>query len=203
MSTLPLDLRTDVVALPTPTAWPDVSVHDALLRRRSRRRFLSDPLTLEELSAILWAAFGINRPEGGGRTAPSAHDWQEIDLYAVMAEGAFRYEAQAHRLMLVKMEDLRALTGTQDFVATAPLELVYVCDFRRMHDLHDAAERVFFAGADTGFIAQNVYLHCAAAGFGTVVRGLIDRRSLAAALGLAPEQRIALAQTVGRPGAEA
>ena len=197
MSTIPLNLDTDFVVLPDPGPEPGTSLRAALQQRQSTRRFLPDPLSLQALSALLWSAFGVNRPAQGGRTAPSAHNWQEIDVYTVVAEGTYRYDAPSRWLMLAKPEDLRALTGTQDFVASAPLNLVYVADFARMPDARDDEERAFLAGADAGCIAQNVYLHAAAAGLGTVVRGLIDRRRLALALGLRPRQRIALAQSVG------
>jgi SagB-type dehydrogenase family enzyme len=157
-------------------------------------------VTLEQLATLLWAGFGINRRDSGGRTAPSAHNWQEMDVYACVEQGCFRYDAREHRLARVKADDLRAATGRQDFVATAPLNLVYVADFARMAEASDE-ERTFFAGADAGCIAQNVYLCCAALGLVTVVRGLIDRARLAAALGLRPTQRIALAQSVGWPAA--
>lgn len=198
MSTIPLNLETDNVRLPPRAASYDITLDEALARRRSTRNFGPDLLELPALSALLWAAAGINRPETGGRTAPSAHNWQEIDVYAVMAEGTWRYEPREHQLMLVSAEDLRTLAGTQDFVAGAPLNLVYVADFARMPDAREE-DRAFLAGADAGFIAQNVYLHCASAGLGTVVRALIDRRALARALGLKPSQRIALAQTIGYP----
>jgi SagB-type dehydrogenase family enzyme len=198
---IPLDLETDTVVLPPPEVCSSVALESALQRRRSTRVFLPDDLPLETISSLLWAAFGINRSDTGGRTAPSAHDWQEIEVYAVLAEGAYRYAPREHRLLLVSAEDLRRHTGTQDFVATAPLNLVYVVDFERMTSARDE-ERGFLAGADAGCIAQNVYLCCAAMGLATVVRGLIDRRSLAHALGLAPNQRIALAQSVGQPGRE-
>lgn len=196
MSTIPLNLETDTVALPPPQLSGELRLLHALQRRRSTRAFLPEPLPLETVSALSWAAFGINRRDTGGRTAPSAHNWQEIDIYAVLPEGSYRFDANASQLLLVKAGDLRALTGTQDFVASAPLNLVYVADFARMRDARDE-ERSFLAGADAGCIAQNVYLYCACAGLATVVRGLIDRRRLAAALGLARTQRIALAQSVG------
>jgi len=198
MSTIPIDLETDNVVLPPPQLPSGVTLEQALKSRSSARDYLEDTLPLETVSALLWAAFGINRPDSGGRTAPSAHDWQEIDVYAVLAEGGFLYDARAHRLMLVKAQDLRALTGTQDFPATAPLNLVYVADFAKMTDVRPQ-DREFLAGADAGFIAQNVYLACAAFGLGTVARGLVDRSSLAPALGLSLTQRITLAQTVGLP----
>ncbi len=199
MPTVPLNLETDVVILPPPQLSPAAGLEQALRERHSARSFLPDPLSLQMLSSLLWSAFGVNRPDGGGRTAPSAHDWQEIDVFAVLPEGAFRYDAPAHRLMLVKAEDLRAATGSQDFVATAPLNLVYVADFARMKGVRPD-ERDFLAGADAGCIAQNVYLFCASVSLGTVVRGLIDRRRLSAALGLRPTERITLAQSVGHPG---
>lgn len=199
MSTISLNLETDAVSLPTPRWSTDATLARALERRHSARSFLPDPLSLETLSALLWAAFGVNRHDTGGRTAPSAHNWQEIDVYAVLAEGAYRFDAAKALLRLVKAQDLRGATGTQEFVATAPLNLVYVADFARMQGAN-AEDRAFLAGADAGCIAQNVYLYCACAGLATVVRGLIDRRRLAAALGLSTTQRIVLAQSVGLAG---
>jgi SagB-type dehydrogenase family enzyme len=202
MPTIPLNLETDAVVLPAPALPGQATLDGALSRRQSARSFSPEPLTLDTLSALLWAGFGINRPDTSGRTAPSARNWQEIEVYAVLAEGAYRYSPRDNRLLLVKADDLRACTGTQDFVAAAPLNLVYVADFSRMSDSRDE-DRGFLAGADAGCIAQNVHLYCAAAGLATVVRGLVDRRRLAHALELKPAQRIALAQTVGHPGAGA
>lgn len=198
MSHIQLDLEADAFALPAPVIPPQATLADALRQRASAREFASDPLPAEQVSALLWAAGGINRPAVGGRTAPSAHNWQEIDIFVVLAQGSYRYDATHHRLELVKAEDLRALTGTQDFVGSAPLNLVYVADFERASPAtHD--ERHFLVGADAGCMAQNAYLYCASAGLAAVVRGLVDRKRLAAALGLRPTQRIALAQTVGLP----
>ncbi len=186
----------DVLPLPAPSLPAEASLAQALQRRHSTRSFRDQPLPLPLLSALLWSAAGLNRPATGGRTAPSAHNWQEVELYAVLPEGAYRYEPQGHRLLLATAEDLRRLTGTQDFPALAPLNLLYVVDFDRMPGAQPD-EREFLVGADAGCMAQNACLFCAAAGLGTVVRALIDRRRLAMALGLPPTQRIALAQTVG------
>lgn len=202
MSTIPLNLETDAVNLPPPAQSTLGELGRAFAQRHSTRVFLPDPLPLQALSALLWAGFGINRLDTGGRTAPSAHDWQEIGVYVVMPEGAYRYEPRANQLLLVNAEDVRRETGTQDFVATAPLNLVYVADFARMKDASED-DRVFLAGADAGCITQNVYLHCAATGLATVSRALIDRGQLARALGLKPTQRIALGQSVGYAGPKA
>lgn len=169
----------------------------ALKARRSTRALADAPLAAQQLSNLLWAAFGINRPDGH-RTAPSARNWQEIDVYAVMADGAYRYDAQAHALQRVTGQDLRALAGTQPHARNAALTLVYVADERRMQGATEAT-RAEFAAADAGFIAQNVYLFCASEGLGTVVFASIDRERLAAALKLDQGQRIVLGQSVGRP----
>lgn len=196
MDTISLDFQTDTVPLPPPVLSPSATLELALKGRRSTRHYGATPLALQTLSTLLWCAFGVNRTDTGERTAPSAHNWQEIDVFAVLPEGAFCYDANAHRLLLIKAEDLRAATGTQDFVAEAPLNLVYVADFAKM-DGAKPEEQSFLAGADAACIAQNVYLYCACAGLGTVVRGLIDRPHLALALGLSKSQHIALAQSVG------
>ena len=184
------------LALPPPQTAGTVSLLQALRSRRSSREFSSRPLPLDVLSTQLWSGFGINRPDTGGRTAPSAHNWQEIEVFAALPDGTYRYDARDHALRLVVAGDLRAGTGRQDFVATAPLNLVYVADFGKMIDA-SAEDRTFYASADAGFVAQNVYLYCAAAGLACVVRGLVDRRKLAPALQLRIDQRIVLAQTVG------
>jgi nitroreductase len=186
------------IGLPAPQTDNAVSLMQALKHRRSTRQFSAMPLPGETLSTLLWAAFGINRPQSSGRTAPSAHNWQEIAVYAALGEGLYRYDAGAHALEPAADGDLRALTGVQDFVGQAPLDLVYVADFSRMSGA-SPEERTFFAAADAAFIAQNVYLFCASAGLVTVVRGLIDRKKLAAAMGLGVNERIVLAQTVGFP----
>jgi nitroreductase len=196
MSTLELNLETDVVPLPAPSFAPGASLELALRQRRSERNFATDSVPLASLSTLMWAAGGINRPENGHRTAPSARNWQEVSVYAVLAEGAYRYEPATHRLLLLSAMDLRGLTGVQDFVASAPLNLVYVADYARMQEC-EPAELAFFAGADAGSMAQNVSLYCATAGLGCVVRALIKRGELAAALGLASHERIALAQSIG------
>ncbi len=187
----------DAVKLPPPRTEGGMPLMQALKARHSSREFSDRPLPAQVLSDLLWAAQGVNRPETGKRTAPTARDWREIDVYVASTEGVFVYEPDTHALRRVLDRDLRALTGTQDFPATAPVNLVYVADLARM-DTSDEHRRLYSA-TDTGFIAQNVYLYCASAGLASVVRGSLDRAALAAALGLGPNQRIVLAQTVGYP----
>lgn len=198
VSTIALDLQTDVVILPPPQLPPQASLVHALSHRASSRAFSSEPVSAEWLSALLWAAFGVNRPSTHGRTAPSAHNWQEMDLFVVLPQGAYRYDAHSHRLELVKAEDLREATGTQDYVQSAPVQLVYVANTDLATGV-TSEERTFLIGVDAGCIAQNASLLCASAGLNTVVRGLINRRLLAGKLGLKTTQRIALAQSVGWP----
>ena len=166
--------------------------------RRSSRAFSSEKLPLQVLSNMLWAAFGVNRPDSGKRTAPSAKNRQEIDIYVATADGLYLYNAKAHKLELILAKDIRAMAGVQEFVGKAPVNLIYVADFTRMGERPED-EKVFYSAANTGFISQNVYLYCASEGLATVVRGWVDRPALAKVIGLRPDQRITLAQTVGYP----
>jgi SagB-type dehydrogenase family enzyme len=166
--------------------------------RTSSRKFSPEKLSDQVLSNLLWAAFGVNREDSGKRTAPSAMNWQEIDIYVTTANGLYLYDAPAHALKPVLAEDIRGLTGRQPFVKKAPVNLVYVADFSRMGKAKDD-DKVFYSAADTGFISENVYLYCASKGLATVVRGLVDRPALGRIMMLRPEQRIILAQTVGYP----
>jgi len=184
------------ISLPPPQTEGGMPLMQALKARRTSRSFAPEELTPQTLSNLLWAAFGVNRPDGH-RTAPSARNWQEIDLYVAMSSGAWVYDAKAHALRRVVSADVRSLTGTQGHSRIAPVTLVYVADTRRMAGASDAMQ-VEFAAADTGFIAQNAYLYCASEGLVSVVFAAIDRERLAQALKLDPAQRIVLAQSVGR-----
>ncbi|MCU0974727.1 MAG: nitroreductase family protein [Steroidobacteraceae bacterium] len=185
------------IKLPTPDRRSGLPLMQAIARRRSSREFRQDPLPRPQLSSLLWAAYGVNR-RGGGRTAPSALDAQEIDVYVALPEGAYRYDAKMHSLVLVAASDLRRVTGYQDFVDEAPLDLVYVADHARMRRV-PVAHRESFASAAAGAIAQNVYLFAASEGLATVIRAWIDRGAIADALGLNHDQQVLLSQTVGYP----
>lgn len=171
---------------------------EALKDRQSQREFSTKPLEPQLLSDLLWAAFGINRPGNDHRTAPSAMNSQEIDVYVVLAEGVFIYNAKTHRLDPVAAGDLRRETGGQGFVKVAPVALVFVADLARMVKAKPEVKEPY-AWVDTGFISQNVYLYCASAGLATVVHELGDRLELAKALKLRGDQKIILAQSVGYP----
>jgi nitroreductase len=170
----------------------------ALKERKSSREFSSKELPLQVISDMLWVANGINRPDSDHRTAPSAMNMQEIDIYVAKADGLYLFDAKANTLIPVVGEDVRALTGKQPFVKDAPVNLIYVADLSKMNRT-SGSDTDFYAAADTGFISENVYLYCASAGLATVVRGLVDKPALAKAMKLRPDQRIILAQTVGYP----
>ena len=183
------------VALPAPQTSGGKPLMQALKERKSTREFSPEKLSPQMLSNLLWAGWGINR-ENGLRTAPSSSNKQEIEVYAVMADGAYVYDAKGNALKPVVSGDLRKATGTVAFVGEAPLNLVYVADFSKMGGTDENAKTAT-ANANTGLIAQNVYLFCASEGLGTVVRGSVPRAELSKALNLRPDQRITLAQTVG------
>jgi SagB-type dehydrogenase family enzyme len=186
------------IKLPPPNLNGGKSLMQSLQARKSSRDFSTKKLPVEVISNLLWAAYGINRPESGRRTAPSAVNWQEVDVYVAMADGLYLYNAKEHVLKPVIKQDIRELTGKQTFVKDAPINLIYVADYSRMGG-GNAEERNSYSAADTAFIAQNVYLYCASEGLATVVRGSIDRDALAKAMQLRDNQKIVLSQTVGYP----
>ncbi|MCB9016951.1 MAG: SagB/ThcOx family dehydrogenase [Lentimicrobiaceae bacterium] len=168
----------------------------ALMERSSHREFDSRQLSEEHLSGLLWAACGINRQESGKRTAPSSMNFQDVQLYVLMQSGIYLYNEANHKLSLVKEGDYRAMAGKQDFVATAPVNLVLVSDYSRMEKAEEK-EKEFYSAIDAGFISQNIYLYCASEGLNTVVRAYIDRENLHQIMQLKPEQHVIVSQTVG------
>jgi SagB-type dehydrogenase family enzyme len=176
----------------------------SLQERKTSRSFSTKKLPLEVLSNLMWAACGINRPDGGKRTAPSASNRQEIDVYVAMEEGLYLYNAKAHVLEPVLKSDLRRNTTmfiqpSRSSVANAPLQLIYVADYSKTSFYTNDEEKKFYSAADTGFIAQNVYLYCASSGLATVVRGMVNRDALAKEMKLRDKQKITLVQAVGYP----
>ena len=170
----------------------------ALKDRKTSREFSPDRPSIEVLSNLLWAAWGVNRPDSGKHTAPSAQNKQEIDVYVSTAEGVYLYDPKENLLKPIVSGDTRGYTGLQDFVKDAPVNLIYVADLSKMSERPEV-DKMMWAGADTGFISENVYLFCASEGLATVVRANVDRPKLAEVMKLGPNQKITFAQTVGYP----
>ncbi len=183
--------------LPPPRNEGGQPLMTALKARRSTREYSDRPLPVQVLSDLLWAAFGVNRTSGD-RTAPYWRHVMVMDIYVAMADGVWLYEPKGHTLSPYMKTDIRAQTGLQDFVATAPLNLIYVAHGERMTDI-SSEERRLYASVDTGFIGQNVYLFCASEGLATVFRGAVDTSKLARTLQLPDQQFVTFAQTVGYP----
>ena len=180
------------------------SLMQSLQERKTSRSFSTKKLPIEVLSSLMWAACGINRPDSGKRTVPSAVNWQEIDVYVAMEEGLYLYNAKAHVLEPVLKNDLRKnttefLQPSKSSVASAPLQLIYVADYAKMSFVASDEEKKLYSAADTGFIAQNVYLYCASAGLATVIRGMVNRDTLSKDMKLRDKQKIILVQAVGYP----
>lgn len=187
----------DVIKLPKPQTAGGKPLMQAISERHTTRDFADKEISPQVLSNLLWVAWGLNRADGR-RTVPTANNKQGMDVYAVTAKGAYLYDAVANTLIPVSDKDLRALTGRQDFVGKAPLNLVYVADYAKIATLSDY-DKLRYSAAHAGFMGQNVYLYCASEGLNTVIRAWFDGPALEKALNLRPEQKIILSQTVGHP----
>src|SRR5665647_2386838 len=183
------------IELPPPRSEGGMPLMNALKLRHSTREYSDRPLPAQTLSDLLWAAFGINRPNGD-RTAPYWRHVMVIDIYVAMADGVWQYEPRTHSLLPYLQDDIRAQTGLQDFVGIAPVDLVYIAHGERMTDV-SPEDRRLYASVDAAFVGQNVYLFCASEDLATVFRGAVDHRKLAATLNLPDEQFVTFAQTVG------
>lgn len=185
-----------VFSLSEPHKEGGMPLMEALAKRSSSRQFLPQKLAQQQLSDLLWAANGINRPGNGKRTAPSARNQQEIDIYVIMEKGTFLYQPKTHTLKQITGNNISRYAGSQRFVQDAPLNLLYVANYSRTNN-PESEQTKLYAWADAGFISQNVYLYCASTGLSTVVRGTLDREKLKRELGLGDQQEIILGQTVG------
>lgn len=185
------------IVLPPARTHGGKPLMEALRNRHTAREFRANKLTPQILGDLLWAAFGVNRVQTGQRTAPSAMNSQEVDIYVALEEGLFRYEAKPHQLSPVLALDVRARAGGQDSFKEAPVTLIYVADLGRLSKAKPEL-RPFYADFDAGCICQNVYLFCASEGLATVVHDL-ERAPLAAAMNLSTNQQILFVQAVGFP----
>ncbi len=172
------------------------SLMQALQDRETVRELSEKSLSIQDLSNLLWAASGINREETKLRTAPSARNWQDIEIYVFLKEGVFLYDPVALLLNPVLAGDHRAATGMQDFVGIAPVNLVLVSDQAKMTNANPESMDTY-SWSDASFVAENVYLFCSAFDMGCVVRGMIDRDAVAKLLKLRPQQKVVYGQTVG------
>ena len=183
------------ISLPQPTTSGGMPLMDALKNRETTRSFKQDELPLQVLSNLLWAANGINRPNGK-HTAPSSMNYQEIDIFVALKSGIYKYDIKGNNLTLVVQGDHRLETGKQSFVGEAPVNLIYVADFSRVPK-GETPEQINASYANCGFIAQNVYLFCASENLGCVVRGYFDSKVLSNVMNLQQQQKVILTQTVG------
>ena len=183
------------VKLPEPQKEGGIPLMEAINKRKSSRKFISKQLSSQVLSNLFWAAYGFNRPEKEMRTVPSAWNIQNISVYIAKSDGLYLYDAANNLLKLILREDIRQYTGKQSYVNNVPVNLIYVADLSMMSRVREKAK--FYSAAQTGFIAQNVYLFCASFNLGTVVRDLIDRDNLRKLMNLKTSEEIILAQSVG------
>ncbi|MDZ7604673.1 MAG: SagB/ThcOx family dehydrogenase [Cyclobacteriaceae bacterium] len=188
----------ETIKLPEVQKAGGMSLMEALNNRQSQQSYSSKDLSLQQMSNLLWAAYGINRPNGY-RTAPSARAAHEFNIYIIKPEGWYIYDEKEHAMLKMGTEDLREYAGTQEFVKAAPINLVFVADFDKLTTFNEEMQR-FYSATDAGYISQNVYLWCASEGMATIVRGQIDKPKAKEVLKLKPNQQVILAQTVGYPG---
>jgi SagB-type dehydrogenase family enzyme len=186
-----------VIQLPEANKTGGMPLMDALSARASARTFSEREIPMQVLSDLLWAAWGVSRPESGRRTAPSANNRQDIEIYVSMKSGVYLYHAKDHTLELFLEKDIRDKTGRQEFVGKAPLNLIYVSDYNKLSGNDEM--KIFYSSNHTGYVSQNVYLYCASEGLNTVVRALVDREMLKTELGLPEHKYVTLCQTVGYP----
>jgi len=186
----------EIIQLPASRHTGGVTIMEALKNRKSTREFSPKPVDTKVLSEILWAGFGINRPETLHRTAPSAMNSQEIDIYVSTKDGLFLYEARTNILIKISDSDLREKISNQQFNKSVPVLLIFVADYSRSKA--KPPQRQLYAYIDTGFISQNIYLYCASEGLGTVVHEL-NRSETARMLNLRPDQEVISAQSIGYP----
>jgi len=189
-----------VIKLNPPELNRGVSIMQALKKRKTQRDISDKKLTIQQLSDLLWAADGVNRPDGK-RTAPAAMAIYSVDIYVVLPEGVYLYDVAKHELKPVAKGDFRKAAGMQDFVYIAPVNLVYVLNIKSPKNSPMPAsdeKRKLWADIEVGCLAQNVNLYCASQGLGATVRGMIDQKKFSEVIKVKPEQ-VVLAQTIGYP----
>ncbi|MGA9048678.1 MAG: nitroreductase family protein [Dehalococcoidia bacterium] len=176
---------------------PKTTLIEALKNRKSTPSFQTTALPKDVLVELLWAAWGINRPDGR-RTAPSAMNAQDVDIYALLSDGTYIYDAKENQIRSVLAQDIRSKIGNKEPLMDAPVQLVYVADYAKFRT-GTPSDKALLSACDVGFIGQNVYLYCAAQGLGAHFYASIDHDALKEALQLRADQAAVFAQAVGYP----
>ena len=185
----------DAVALPRPSD-NGKTLLQTMKQRRTRRDMINRPLSLQELSNIFYAAYGINRPDGR-HVVPSARAMFDTMIYAATPSGLYRYRPEIHRLELVRRGDFRTRCGRQtEMFERAPLVLIYVSDWNKLGNLSEI-DKIAYGATHAGFSIQNVYLYAAGAGLSTVVCGAIDRPEIEKLLGFDGSRKVLYTQPIG------
>jgi len=180
------------VILNPPDLTKGLPVMEALSQRASASEFDDTMLSRRDLSDLVWAANGINRPEKGKRTAPSAYNSQDVDVYVIMKSGAYVYDAGKHILEPVAQGDHRAaVAGAQEDFANAAVFCVFVSDISRFQ-YGDDDQKMVWAAEDAAIVSQNVSVFCAATGLLTRPRASMDREKLTEVLNLNGSQHMML-----------
>ena len=191
------------IALPKPETKGTKSLLEALSQRQTNREIGDEKLSPQMLSNLLWAAFGVNRAESGGRTAPSAMGVKEMDIYVFLSDGVYLYDAASHTLKPVLAGDHRSKAGTQANVGRAPVNLLYVADLEKYGGGRgmrvEPATQLAWSNAHAGFIGQNVYLYAASEGLAAWFRAFVDVPALTSLLNLRASQKVMYCQGVGYP----
>lgn len=194
----------NTIRLSQPILDQGLTVKQAMMRRHSTREFFSKPLSLDTLSEVFWAAYGVNRTEGK-RTVPSAMGLYPLEIYGFTAEGVYKYNPESHSLTMITGKDLRVKSGTQDFVAGAPLDVVIYSDYDKFITGNPETDDMIRGNEermsllDAGAVTENVYLYCSSEHINVVERAMVDQTALSKELNLPSNYHFQVAMSVGYP----
>jgi len=188
-----------IIQLPKPRTEGGLPLLNALKHIQTSFSFDKEDFSLQQISDMLWAAYGINKSQAGKRTAPSVMNYQDSEIYLSIKKGVYRWEPQSNILICVLDRDIRTLTGGDHrFASFVAVNIIYVSNFDKLKDIPRNKKEVY-AAAHAGFISQNVYLWSSSFGYATVVRGWVDREKLQEVMGLEKNRRVIFTQSVGYP----
>ena len=186
-----------VIKLNAPDKTRGSAIMKALNDRQSIREYKSESLRPQDLSDLLWAAMGINRPDGR-RTSPTARNLQDVEMYVIFPEGVYHYDPKEHALNPVSAGDFRdAVASGQDFVKDAPMSIVLVADMSKHGNMSESSK--LMAAVDIGIVCQNINVACAGLGLATVPRGTMNQEALKTALKLSDQHLLLMNNPVGYP----